>query len=286
MCSNPDNFWRQKKYDYDSLSERILSLKGKIKDISITGGEPTIHPDFPKLIKFLNREFPHIEITLVTNGRKIFYSAFAKKCLELEKLTVAVTLHGYNAKTHDAITSVKGSFMQTIGGVKNLIKYRKKGQHIEIRIVISKLTCRYVHKILSFIRKNFTAVDRVTLMFIEIEGRVNKNINTVGITYREWNDKYLSRIKPMMRYFKDLRLYHFPLCVVEPFLWKYVWRTLPKTEVAFPIQCKDCNLKGLCLGIHRGYLKYIGLSEFQPIRGNLNIKKSTNWHQPISEIKL
>ncbi|PIP18824.1 MAG: hypothetical protein COT38_05500 [Candidatus Omnitrophica bacterium CG08_land_8_20_14_0_20_41_16] len=282
MCTNPDDFWKEKDYNYDYLSQRLLLLRGKIKDITVTGGEPTIHPDFLRIIELLKRELPNIEITLLSNGRRFFYPLFAKKCLELNNMNIAIALHGYDAQTHDRITLVKGSFAQTVTGIKNLLKYKRKSQNLEIRIVITKLTSPYVHKILYFIRGNFPTVDRVVLMFMEIEGRADKDIKTIGTTYKEWNS-YLPRIKSMIKDFREIRLYHFPLCTVEPSLWKYVWRTLSKDEILFPPQCKICWYRKYCLGVHKRYLKRIGDSEFSPPQ-RLIIKNSNDPHHPIVDV--
>lgn len=282
MCTNPEDFRREKDYNYNYLSRRLLSLRGKIKDMTVTGGEPTIHPDFLRIIELLKRQLPNIEITLVTNGRRFFYPLFTRKCLELNNMNIAVSLHGYNSQTHDRTTSVKGSFEQTVAGIRNILKYKIKSQNLEIRIVITKLTSLYVHKILSFIKTNFPEVDRTVLMFMEIEGRADKDIKTIGTTYKEWNG-YLPRIKLMIKDFREIRFYHFPLCTVEPALWRYVWRTLPKDEISFPPRCKNCWCRRYCLGVHRGYLKRVGGNEFLP-PPRLVIKDSHDLHHPIIDV--
>jgi His-Xaa-Ser system radical SAM maturase HxsC len=282
MCSNPDDFWKERDYNYNYLSRRLLSLRGKIKDMTVTGGEPTIHPDFLRIIDLLKRELPKIEITLLSNGRRFFYPLFTKKCLELNNVNIAISLHGYDAQSHDRITQVNGSFQQTVTGIRNILKYKRKGQNLEIRTVITKLTSLYIHKILYFIRANFPMVDRVVLMFMEMEGMADKDIKTTGTTYKERNN-YLRRIKSIIKDFKEIRFYHFPLCRIEADLWKYVWRTLPKDEISFPPPCKICWCRRYCLGVHRGYLKRFGDSEFSPPQ-RLVIKNSNDHHHPIADV--
>lgn len=282
MCSNPDDSWRKENYGYKYIVRRLSVLRGSIADMTITGGEPTIHPDFLRIIDFLKRDFPRVRFDLLTNGRRFYYPVFAKKCLQLRNVNIAISLNGYSARTHDSITSVKGSFEQTISGIKNILKYKSKGQNLEIRIIITKISCIYAHKILTFIQKEFPDVDRVVLIFMEMEGMANKNIEKVGITYKEWAS-YMPEIGLKIKKFADIRFYHFPLCTISTNLWKNVWRTLPKEEVVFPDGCYSCWCKQYCLGVHVGYLKNMGSSEFRPPKMAM-IKRSNNFHHPIADV--
>ncbi|MFQ5891326.1 MAG: hypothetical protein ACE5HW_00855, partial [Candidatus Methanofastidiosia archaeon] len=45
-----------------------------------------------------------------------------------------IYLHGHNAKIHDKITKTKGSFEQTIEGIKNLIDLN---QNIHVRAMVT-----------------------------------------------------------------------------------------------------------------------------------------------------
>lgn len=263
ICSNPEDFRKAKDYSFDLLTERIKSEKEKIENITITGGEPTIHPDFDKILDFLKKEFSNSEINLLTNGRRFSYPAFTRRCLGIRNLNIAVSLHGHNAKVHDKITRVKGSFAQAVAGLFNILKYRGKRQKVYVRVVINRLNGEHIYRILDLITKNFPFIDRVELIFMEIEGLAEENFHQVGLTYNQWH-KQLDKIKPKIKKFKSLLFFHFPLCVIDVDLWKYVHRTLPEHEVAFAKQCNFCWCKKYCLGIHKGYLKIVGSGEFNP----------------------
>lgn len=53
--------------DYKELIE-ILKIYKKLglKEIGITGGEPTLHPEFSRILRFILKNFPFVE--LITNG--------------------------------------------------------------------------------------------------------------------------------------------------------------------------------------------------------------------------
>lgn len=263
MCSNPNDSWRLAKYDYNNLVSRLKDIKEGIGSITVTGGEPTINPDFTRVFDFMKNKLPEARVSLLTNGRRFYYADFTKKCCELKHLSFVITLHGYNEHTHDEITLVKGSFKQTCRGLDNILKFKKPGQALEIRVVITKINLSFYTKILSFIKENYPGADRIVLLFLEIEGAAQENISKVGLTYSKLG-KSLPGLSSIIPAFREFRLYHFPLCVINKVFWKYVWATLPEQEIIFPSACKKCIYRTSCPGVHKGYIDNYGDREFRP----------------------
>lgn len=291
MCTNPPDFREREgsfSYSKKNLLSRVESWGEKgigMDNINLTGGEPTIHPDFLFLLRKIRKILPENRIIIVSNGRMFSYPRFAKECLKINNLSLEIALHGPNAKLHDKVTSVKGSFDQTIAGLDNILKYKKTFQELEIRIIITKITYKHLGETVGFIKKRFPEVDRVVLIFMEMEGIATKNFKLVGLRYDELKP-YLD-LKKMVEWgrgLREIRLYHFPLCVLEPKLWQYAWRTLRGEEIVFLESCRECRYKKYCLGVHRDYLKLIGGREFKPIKKEINLKTGSYFHHPIIKI--
>jgi len=284
MCTNPEDFGDSDEYNYQDVYRRLMSQKKNEVHITMTGGEPTINPDFIRIIEYIKKDLSDMAITLLTNGRRFSYPVFAKKCLEIKNLQIAVSLHGHNSQTHDRITLAKGSFTQTVLGIANISKYKNRFQRLTIRLVITKLTYKHIHKTLDFIKDKFPNVDKVAIMFMEMEEQAEKNIDLVGLTYKEWQTQ-LSLIRLRIKNFKQLQFYHFPLCTIDTDLWKYVWRTLSKDELTFAPQCERCWCKKYCLGIHKAYSRLIGDKEFFPPK-KVIIKEDNSdlQHHPIANV--
>ena len=288
MCTNPVGFKDENEsslYSREDFLSRIESWKQKgasKENINLTGGEPTIHPHFLNLLKEVRKIFPKNKIVMASNGRMFSYPWFAKDCLKINNFSLEIALHGPNAKLHDKITSVGGSFKQTVAGMDNILKYKNSSQELEIRVIITKLTYKHLGKIINFIKKRFSGIDRVVLIFMEMEGLAEKNFKVVGLSYKELKPYFNSvKIKEWKEGLSDFRLYHFPLCVLEPELWQYAWRTLRVEEVSFLPLCKNCQYKKYCLGIHKDYLKLVGDKEFKPIRRKIGLKTQDFFHHPI-----
>lgn len=280
-------------FDLSCLLERIVRFyKGEkvfledYRDVfSISGGEPTLSPHFITIVKKINDYFPGIRIVCFSNGRMFSYRDYAKEFLRLNaNLELVVSVHGHNAEIHEQVTRVIGSFSQTIRGIKNICQLKKPHHLVEIRVVIHRLNYNFLTEITKFIKKEFPHINRLVYVFFEIEGRACKNIKKLRLTYTQLSP-FITKIYGLIRYFPDVRFYHFPLCIIPAKFFPYIWRTLPSHEVTFLKTCKRCNLKKLCLGLHKGYLKYIGLAEFKPVINNFNIQESNIWQHPIEKIK-
>ena len=294
MCSNPDDFWAMDEglFSLNKLTERIqrfyrgerVFLSDYRDSFSITGGEPTLSAYLFSVIKSINEFFPRIRIICLTNGRMFSRTDYAKEFLRLSaNLELAVSLHGHNARVHDKITQTPGSFDQAVAGLKNIFRLRKHTQHIGIRVVVHGLNYKFLEKITRFIMINFPQVDYLVFMFFEIEGQAARNLVALKLTYTRLFP-YIDKIYDFIAVFPQVRFYHFPLCTLPSKFYPYIWRTLPDVEVSFPKNCKNCKLRGLCLGIHKGYLEYIGPDEFHPFESSINIQESGNWHRPIAGV--
>jgi radical SAM protein with 4Fe4S-binding SPASM domain len=86
---------------------------------TFTGGEPTLRPDLTELLKTAQNS--GIVTGLISNGRKLKEKNFVKS-LELSGLDfIQVTLESHRADIHDKITGVKGSWEETVAGIKNAV---------------------------------------------------------------------------------------------------------------------------------------------------------------------
>lgn len=86
--------------------------------IKWTGGEPTIHPDLPGLLK-IQKKYGLIG-RMETNGMEITLS-LAKLLKESGVTDIGVSLDGVIPETHDAIRGVVGAHHRALIGFKNLV---------------------------------------------------------------------------------------------------------------------------------------------------------------------
>ena len=106
-------------------AKQILRSLQKIgvATITLSGGEPTIHPQFLQILKYASQRFERIQI--LSNGWKIT-EVFAQNLQPYkDKLIVQISVDGMNEKTHDYIRGRQGSFKRACNAISVLSK-----QHI------------------------------------------------------------------------------------------------------------------------------------------------------------
>ncbi|MBU0491736.1 MAG: radical SAM protein [Chloroflexi bacterium] len=99
----------------------------------LTGGEPTLHPQFRELVTLLAEA--GLGITIETNGTLVDddLAAFLKATPQVS--FISVSLDGVDAETHDALRGVHGSHERAINGIQSLVK---AGFHPQIICTLHK----------------------------------------------------------------------------------------------------------------------------------------------------
>jgi MoaA/NifB/PqqE/SkfB family radical SAM enzyme len=297
MCSNPAEFLSTGKdqlYSFDEiiarLDKRAKQLRKTNETIYLTGGEPSIHPDFIKLLKWIRKKFPQNEICCVSNARMFSYPGLAQEVLRFPNLKLELSFHGHTPSLYGRITGSPAYFYQAFKGIKEVLKYRNRNQYVELRTVLLKQNYKRLNSLLSFIHNNFKGLNSVILIFPELEGQAADNLKKIFLSYEKIRPVLSPILKKWNKKIPDLRIYHFPLCVVDPELWPNTWRTLPAEEIDFPPICENCAHRPFCMGIHKDYLRLIGDKEFHPPRGKIDLRLNKGeefiYHPIISARKI
>lgn len=290
MCTNPPAPWPAVDgscdYSYEAIVKRLEDYREKFEEndhIYLSGGETTLHPNFLDLFSYLTENFPNQRLVLLTNGRRFFYKDFTKKLLDINPdFQIDMSLLGSNAKVHDSISRAKGSFDQAKEGLKNLLLLRKN-QNINVRFIITGMNYSNIPDFLKMMKKEFSLLDRVILIFWEIENHGERNFETLKVSYpqvKEYLEKSINSIEEL----GSVRLYHFSLCNLPVRLWPYMMRTLNPEDVEFIDICEECNYKEYCLGVQKCYLEFMGKGDFYPIKEKINLEPSGDFHKPIKKI--
>lgn len=105
----------------EEVKAQILDGRRKGADrLILSGGEPTIHPDYVQFIK-LGRMAGYKKIQTVTNGRLFAYKEFLTRCIDAGLGEITFSIHGVNARIHDALVGSKGAFEQEIQGLQHAL---------------------------------------------------------------------------------------------------------------------------------------------------------------------
>lgn len=107
--------------DPEDVKKQILEGRRKgAARLILSGGEPTIHPRFIDFIR-LGRMAGYPKVQTVTNGRLFAYQEFLDRCVDAGLSEITFSLHGPNARVHDALVGVKGAFEQESAGLRRAL---------------------------------------------------------------------------------------------------------------------------------------------------------------------
>ena len=87
--------------------------------VTFTGGEPTLREDLPALLFYAQNS--GLVTGLITNGRKLKDRGYVEKLEKVGLDFVQVTLESHKPDVHDLMTELKGSWKETVAGIKNAV---------------------------------------------------------------------------------------------------------------------------------------------------------------------
>jgi len=257
---------------------QLLKEKRKtFKSIHLTGGEPTLYPQFPMLVKEVKKL--GYQIAVGTNGGKFEDKDFCRKTAPFID-EVCFSVHGHNEKLHNLHTNNRNSFKNVIKAIDNLSAFPL---HFMSNTVITKHNIQYLKKILSFIVSK--KIKQSLLSNLAPEGNGLKNYQKLSVRLKE-----IEKIVPGLAGFSEdnnmiLRFFGIPACILgeyaelsNDFFWdsrlnieqgRDKKRIFIKEEPVFSPdrsrikteKCCNCIYKDICGGIFQEYYRLFNDSE-------------------------
>ncbi len=248
--------------------------------ISLTGGEPTLRSDLLDILRKIREKRPHSFIRIMTNGRMFFYTQYVKKISEIGKIKAEIPVYSHRSGIHDKITRAEGSFSETYEGIKNALE---SGIETGLRIIVQKSNFRELDKISMHFAEKFKKLDKITFVFAELMGNAYANRKEVGVTYTEAGPCVKKAVDFLKGRISDVRLYNFPLCVLDREIRKYAeGRRTPEKRLCFLKECEYCESFEKCNLVNKIYFFMNGGKEFRRIgRTKLPNKINLNHNMKI-----
>ncbi len=106
-------------------------IENGFDEVSLTGGEPTLRPDFLDLVRFA-RSIGYPRIAVTTNGCMLARPAFFDAAVEAGLTSIGVSIHGPSAEVHDGLTGRTGSFVRAVQAVRNAVATRGGAREVQL----------------------------------------------------------------------------------------------------------------------------------------------------------
>lgn len=286
-CNNLCSFCvqgdKRSRFAPKSLAEIESSLKeGRTKNadgVVLTGGEPTVQEHFLPALR-LAKSLGYKTIQVQTNGRKFCYPDFCREVVEAGATEFSPALHGSTPELHDYLTGSKGSFLQTVAGIRNL---KRLGAGIVSNSVITRPNYRDLPDLARLLVG--LGVDQFQFAFVHILGTAAKN--------RRWLIPRKALIEPWVKRGLDVGLAAgktvmteaIPYCRMSGYETYVAERIIPETiiyDAETTIEsytrirkeegkvkeksCRECAYYDVCEGPWKEYVELFGFGEFPPAR--------------------
>ncbi len=170
--------------------EEIQDIAAQLKklqafEITLTGGEPLAREDFFDIARaFTSQGFG---VILSTNGTMIDDSV-ADKIASSGLQTVAVSLDGIRADSHDLFRGVRGAFQKTMKGIQLLAE---RGIRLRLYTVLNRLNLGEMKQLLDFYRK-YDASYSVSRSIMQGRARENRSLLLSTKEYTRAYERFLA----------------------------------------------------------------------------------------------
>lgn len=171
----PCNHHRVDSYlPFSVVESRINEIKQNSgESVTLSGGEPTIHPDFIKIMSLLYSK--NIPVTVLTNSSKLndsdFIASIKKAYPDLSHIRFITTLYNVNADKHDAETGVKNSFNNT---VEALQLWQNTNVQLTVKHCVTNRNYKELKSFYEFVHNTFNESVHFQLSGIDYVGMPDK----------------------------------------------------------------------------------------------------------------
>lgn len=218
-----ENRQTSKVLQIKDVKELIGTIKCTYNDghhniVEISGGEPTLHPEFINILSILYQakiEGFIYKITLLTNGISSENTSF---CTSISKYLddVVITLYDTDPVTHDEFTRTSGSFYKKIKAIDNFISY---GVKVHIKLLVIKPSYKHLPEMARYIADRWGNQVHVAINGTHYTGDAYKNKESLSFRYSDAVE-YIEQALDILLENNIVSSIFFPLCLLDPIYWK------------------------------------------------------------------
>lgn len=249
MCCQPP----LKRDDLDFYFQKNITLidsaPQELPSIGITGGEPTLLGDrLIELIAYIRYKLPNTEIHILSNGRAFADRQYVERMATCgsTNILIGIPLHSDNARDHDRITQVEGSYNETMSGLYNLARFNFG---VELRVVLNRMNIMRLGRLPNFFYRNLPFVQYISLMGLEYTGYTIKNRERVWIDPVCYQDELEEAVLGLAGWDMNVSVFNLPHCLLRSSIWGYAKKSISDWKVIFTPSCATCSVKAACCGL-------------------------------------
>jgi len=131
--------------DFLRITE-VLRREVKPDMISLSGGEPALHPEFPRMVAIAREQFPGVRLHLQTNGRAFRDEKLCRLVWALGVDTITMSLQSHDPELDERADGIPGRFPEVVRALRNLVEAERRWlrPRLAVNITVSELNAHSV----------------------------------------------------------------------------------------------------------------------------------------------
>ena len=261
--------------------EKYKGIKNKIIQVAISWWEPTIHPDFWKIVDMTYNyaDFFEIQSNWVLFAREDNHNELLKRNSYM-KLNFLLSFHSHIEEIYDKITDTKKQYNLAVRWIQNVINSWINNK-VEINIVINKYNINYFWDYLKFIKDNIYSFNKrrvnlnLMVSILKVEREDERKHYELIVSYSNFIDIFIDNLNYIrnnnFEWLLDMQWWicDLPICTIsnKGIFNINEWFLLNNTPITHTKmdKCKDCRLNSKCPWILKSYINKFWENEFNPL---------------------
>lgn len=253
--------------------------------ITMSGGEPTLHPDFFEILDVMREN--SIRLTILSNGEKFGSRAFCDTFLahcDILNTHIVTTIHSSTPEIHERQNGSIGSFDKSITGLQYL---HLRGIGVTVKHCVTNVNIKDTLRFVKMVDDCFHPSVDIELWGIDYCGLTFEQAKPLFMPFREmqpWLEEALDEcIRMNARNGRRVQLCNIPLCAVDPFYWtmfrlrrqhaaygryfdpQHALLNQEDDSGTFSDKCSGCAVQEMCGGTYRSMFTYFGSDTVTPV---------------------
>ncbi len=183
--------------------------------IILTGGEPTLHPELPKIAAYASEQGLHVR--LITNGSRLSQPDFAQALAEAGVRLVHVSVYSVRPEIEARLRGTEDTLSKAYAAIDNAARF---GIEVNINCVINKLNADHLHENIRVLVKQHPHIRHFVWNNLDPSmGRAEVNQATFTPRLAEFELSLHRAMKLLHRSGRTFRVEKVPLCYMTDFAW-------------------------------------------------------------------
>ena len=213
FCSNPTSPYT---HDFESMKVLVDDLVARAYfGVILTGGEPTLHPDLPRICRYARESGLHVR--MITNGHNLGNPGFAQAMADAGLQIVHVSVYSVRPDVEEQLRGVAGSIERAVRGIEAA---HAAGIEININCVINAFNADHLDENIAYWIAHHPYIRHFVWNNLDPSmGRAEVNQATYTPRLSDFELSLHGALTMLERSGRSFRVEKVPLCYMTDFAW-------------------------------------------------------------------